>query len=125
VFVLDGDDARRDRVRRALEEAGLPVDPARTLAEAVAIPPLPPPVIVLGPTLTDGPSAPLLARWSADPTFRDAAVILVGPWPAESANAGPGCHAEILRGQRAADASGRVRALIARRRGTSGEARGG
>ena len=38
VFVLDGDDARRERVRRALEETGLAVSPARTLAEAAAIP---------------------------------------------------------------------------------------
>jgi PAS domain S-box-containing protein len=118
VFVLDGDEARRDRIRRALEETGLPVSPARTLSEAVAIPPLPPPVIVLGPTLADASTAPLLARWSGDPAFRDAAVVLAGPWPADSARGGPGCHVEVLRGQRAADAAGRVRALIARRRGT-------
>jgi PAS domain S-box-containing protein len=125
MFVLDGDDARRDRVRRTLEETGIPVNPARTLAEAVAIPPTPPPVIVLGPSLPDGPAAPLLARWAGDPAFRDAAVILVGAWPAESAKAGPGCHVEALRGQRAADAAGRVRALIARRRGTKAEAQDG
>lgn len=117
VFVLDGDDARRDRVRQALEETGLDVNPARTLADAVAIPPVPPPVIVLGPRLADGESAPLLARWRADPAFRDAAVVLVGPWPTESTEAGPGCHVEILRGQRAGDAAGRVRTLIAKRRG--------
>jgi PAS domain S-box-containing protein len=117
LFVLDGDDARRERVRRALEETGLDVSPARTLSEAVAIPPAPAPVILLGPRLADGDAAPLLARWSADPAFRDAAVVLMGPWPAESAQAGRGCHTEILRGQRAADAAGRVRALIAARRG--------
>jgi PAS domain S-box-containing protein len=117
LFVLDGDDARRDRVRQALEETGLDVNPARTLADAVAIPPAPSPIIVLGPRLADGESAPLLARWRADPAFRDAAVILVGPWPAESTRAGPGCDVEILRGQRAGDAAGRVRTLIAKRRG--------
>jgi PAS domain S-box-containing protein len=122
LYVLDGDDARRDRVQRTLEETGLPVNPARTLAEAVAIPPTPPPVIVLGPSLPDGPAAPLLVRWSDDPAFREAAVILVGPWPAESAKAGPGCRAEVLRGQRAADAAARVRTLIARRRGTRQQA---
>jgi PAS domain S-box-containing protein len=119
VFVLDGDDARPDRVRRALEETGLDVNPARTLVDAVAIPPAPPPVIVLGPRLADGESAPLLARWSADPAFRDAAVVLMGPWPTERAQAGPGCHVEILRGQRAGDAAGRVRTLIAKRRGAT------
>jgi CheY-like chemotaxis protein len=118
LFVLDGDDARRDRIRRALEETGLPVSPARTLAEAVAIPPTPPPVIVLGPSVADGGSTPLLARWSGDPAFHAAAVVLVGPWPAESAAVGPGCRVEILRGQRAADAAGRVRRLIAERRET-------
>ena len=125
VFVLDGDDARRERLRRTLEETGLPVQPAATLAEAVAIPPTPAPVIVLGPTVADGPSAPLLARWSGDPAFRHAAVILMGAWPDDSAKAGPGCHVERLRGQRAADAAGRVRALIARRRETRQAARDG
>jgi DNA-binding NtrC family response regulator len=121
LFVLDGDDARRERVRRALEETGLDVSPARTLSEAVAIPPVPAPVILLGPRLADGEAAPLLTRWSADPAFRDAAVVLMGAWPAESGQAGPGCHVEILRGQRAADAAGRVRALIAKRRQRSVE----
>jgi PAS domain S-box-containing protein len=115
LFVLDGDGARRERLRRTLEETGLPVQPAATLAEAVAIPPTPAPIVVLGPTVADGPSAPLLARWSGDPAFRDAAVILMGTWPDDSAKAGPGCHVERLGGQRAADAAGRVRALIARR----------
>jgi PAS domain S-box-containing protein len=118
VFVLDGDDARRKRVQRALEETGLAASPVRTLAEADAIPATPAPVIVLAATLADGPAAPLLARWRGDPAFRDAQVVLVGPWPPESAAAGPGCHVEILRGQRAADAVGRVRALLARRRVT-------
>jgi PAS domain S-box-containing protein len=121
LFVLDGDDARRERVRRALEETGLDVSPARTLGEAVAIPPVPAPVILLGPRVADGEATPLLTRWSADPAFRDAAVVLMGPWPAESALAGPGCRVEILRGQRAADAAGRVRALIAKRRQRSVE----
>jgi PAS domain S-box-containing protein len=117
LFVVDGDDARRERIRLVLEETGLLVHEARTLAEALAIPAAPSPVIVLGTRLADGDSAPLLARWVADPAFRDVAVILVGPWPADSARAGPGCRVEILRGQRAADAAGRVRALIAARRG--------
>ena len=117
LFVLDDDDARRDRVRRALEETGLDVSPARTLAEAMTIPAAPPPVIVLGPRLADGEAAPLLARWGADPAFRDAAVVLVGPWPADSARTGPGGCVEIVRGQRAGDVAGRVRTLIARRRG--------
>ena len=125
VFVLDGDGARRERIRRTLEETGLPVQPAETLAEAAAIPPTPAPVVLLGPTLADGPSAPLLARWSGDPAFRDAAVILLGAWPDDSAKAGPGCHVERLRGQRAADAAGRVRALIARRRGPRQDGRDG
>jgi CheY-like chemotaxis protein len=123
LFVLDGDGARRERLRRTLEETGLPVQPAATLAEAVAIPPTPAPIVVLGPTVADGPSAPLLARWSGDPAFRDAAVILMGTWPDDSAKAGPGCHVERLGGQRAADAAGRVRALIARRRQTGPDTR--
>ncbi|HEY7142543.1 MAG TPA: ATP-binding protein [Methylomirabilota bacterium] len=125
VFVLDGDEGRRERVRRVLEDTGVPVSPARTLAEAVAIPPTPPPVVVLGPTLTDGASAELLARWSADPLFRDASVILAGPWPADSARRDRGCHVEVLRGQRAADAAARVRALIADRRVQGQDAVGG
>jgi PAS domain S-box-containing protein len=125
LFILDGDDTRRERVRLALEETGLDVSPARTLADAVAIRPTPPPVIVLGPRLADGDSGPLLARWSADPTFRDAAVILVGAWPTASARGGTGCYVEILRGQRAADAAGRVRALIAERRGVPRGSAGG
>jgi PAS domain S-box-containing protein len=125
VFVLDGDQARRERLRRTLEETGLPVQPATTLAEALAIPPAPTPVIALGPTLADGAAAPLLARWSGDPAFRDAAVILMGAWPDDSVQAGPGCHVERLRGQRAADAAGRVRALIARRRGARQDTRDG
>ena len=120
LFVLDGDDARRERMQRALEETGLDVTTARTLSEAMAIAPAPAPIILLGPHLADGDAAPLLARWSADPAFRDATVVLVGPWPPEPAPAppGPGCHVEVLRGQRAADAAGRVRTLIARRRAT-------
>ena len=51
LYLLDGDDARRERIRRALEETGLEVNPARTLAEAVAIPPTPAPVILLGAAL--------------------------------------------------------------------------
>ncbi len=116
LYVLDGDDARRERIRTVLEETGLDVSPGTTLAEAVAIPAAPPPVIVLGPRLPDGDAASLVSRWSADPAFREAAVLLVGPWRPEVAQAGPGCHVEILRGQRAADAAGRVRTLIARRR---------
>ena len=72
---------------------------------------------MVGPRLADGDAAPLVARWSADPAFRDAAVVLIGSWPPEADRAGPGCHVEVLRGQRAADAAGRVRSLIARRRG--------
>ena len=117
LFVLDGDDARRDRIRGVLEQTGLDVSAARTLAEALAIPPTPPPIIVVGPRLADGDAAPLVARWSADPAFRDGAVVLIGSWPPEADQAGPGCHVEVLRGQRAADAAGRVRSLIARRRG--------
>ena len=117
LFVLDGDDARRDRIRGVLEQTGLDVSAARTLAEALAIPPTPPPIIVVGPRLADGDAAPLVARWSADPAFRDGAVVLIGAWPPEAGQAGPGCHVEVLRGQRAADAAGRVRSLIARRRG--------
>ena len=119
LYLLDGDDARRERVRRALEETGLEVNPARTLAEAVAIPPVPAPVILLGATLPDGAAAPLLARWRGDAAFRGTAVVLIGAWPADSAVAGPGCHVETLRGQRASDAVGRVRALLARHRGAS------
>jgi hypothetical protein len=125
VFVLDGDGARRERLCRRLEETGLPVQPAATLADAAAIPPTPAPVIVLGPTLADGPSASLVARWIGDPAFRDAAVILMGAWPDDSVAVGPGCHVERLRGQRAADAAGRVRALIARRRGARQDTRDG
>jgi CheY-like chemotaxis protein len=117
LFVVDGDDARRDRIRTVLVETGLDVTAVRTLADAVAIPPAPPPIIAIGPRLTDGDSAPLVARWSADPAFREATVVLIGPWPPAAGQAGPGCHVEILRGQRAADAAGLVRALIARRRG--------
>jgi hypothetical protein len=101
------------------------VSPAKTLAEAVAIPPTPPPIVVLGPTLADGAAASLLARWSADPAFRDAAVILMGAWPADSARQDTGCHVEVLQGQRAADAAARVRALIARRRVQGQDAPGG
>ena len=116
LYILDGDASRRERIRTVLEETGLDVNPGTTLAEAMAIPATPPPIIVLGPRLTDGDAAPLAVRWGADPAFRDAAVLLVGAWPPEAAQAGPGCHVEILRGQRAADAAGRIRTLIARRR---------
>jgi PAS domain S-box-containing protein len=116
VYILDGDDARRERIRAVLEETGLDVSPGATLAHAVAIPSTPPPVIVLGPRLSDGDAAPLIPRWGADPAFQEAALLLVGPWPPDAAQAGPGCYIEILRGQRAADAAGRVRTLIARRR---------
>jgi len=125
LYLLDGDDARRERVRRALEETGLDVNPARTLAEAVAIPPIPAPVILLGPALPDGPGPPLLARWRGDPAFRSATVVLIGPWPPGHAAAGPGCHVETLQGQRAADAVGRVRTLLVRRRAGTEEARDG
>jgi PAS domain S-box-containing protein len=126
LFVLDGDEARAQRIRTVLEETGLEVDPARTLADAVAIPPTPGPIIVLGPRLADGDAAPLVARWSADPAFRDAAVLLVGTWPPTAVQVGgPGCHVEIIRGQRASDAAGRLRALIARRRSAAPGAAGG
>ena len=123
LFILDGDDARRERMQRALEDTGLDVTTVRTLSEAMAIAPAPAPIILLGPHLTDGDAAPLLARWSVDPAFLDATVVLVGPWPPERAPAppGPGCHVEVLRGQRAADAAGRVRTLIAKRRQRSVE----
>jgi CheY-like chemotaxis protein len=116
LFVLDGDEARGQRIRTVLEETGLEVGAARTLADAVAIPATPAPIIVLGPKLADGDAAPLVARWSADPAFRGAAVLLVGTWLDGGFQAGPGCHVELLRGQRASDAAGRVRMLIARRR---------
>jgi DNA-binding response OmpR family regulator len=125
IYLLDGDDARRERVRRALEDTGLDVNPARTLAEAVGIPASPAPVILLGPTLPDGPAPPLLARWHGDPAFADATVVLLGAWPAESAAAGPGCRVETLRGQRASDAVGRVRTLLVRRRAAPEGAAGG
>jgi hypothetical protein len=119
LYLLDGDDARRERVRRALEETGLEVNPASTLAEAVAIPARPASVILLGAALPDGPATPLLARWRGDAAFRGTNVVLIGAWPAGSAVAGPGCHVETLRGQRASDAVGRVRVLLARHRGAS------
>jgi PAS domain S-box-containing protein len=125
VFLLDGDAARRERIRRTLEETGLPVQPVEARAEAEAIPSAPAPIILLGPTLGDGPSAPLLARWVGDPAFRAAAVILMGAWPDDTGKVGPGCHVERLRGQRASDAAGRVRALIARRRAARQEGRDG
>ena len=114
--MLDGDEARGHRIRTVLEETGLEVGAARTLADAVAIPATPAPIIVLGPRLADGAATPLVARWSAEPAFRDAAVLLVGPRPSAAVQAGPGNHVELIRGQRAADASGRARMLIARRR---------
>ena len=125
VYVLDGDDARRERVRRALEDTGLEVGPARTLAEAIAIPATPGPVIVLGTSLPDGPAAPLLARWCGDPAFRGAAVVLMGPWPSDAPRGGPGCRVEVLRGQRASDAVGRVRTLLAGQRSAAPEATDG
>ena len=117
LFLVEGDDARRDRVQRLLEETGLEIDAMQSLAEAVGIPSAPPPIILLGTRLVDGDAGPLLARWSADPAFHGATVILMGAWHPESVRVGPGCHVEILRGQRAGDAAGRVRALIAKRRG--------
>lgn len=125
LFVLDDDELRGNRIRLVLEETGLDVGPARTLADALAIPATPAPIVVLGPRLADGDAATLVARWSADPAFRNAAVLLVGPWPPEAVSTGPGCHVEHLRGQRATDAAGRVRSLIAERRGGDrGPARG-
>jgi CheY-like chemotaxis protein len=121
LYLLDGDDARRERVRRALEETGLDVNPARTRAEAIAIPAIPAPVVVLGPSLPDGPAAPLLAHWCGDPAFRDATVVLIGAWPEDSLEAGAGCRVEALHGQRAADAVGRVRAVLAGRRHATDE----
>ena len=119
VFVLDGDDARRERVRRALEETGLDVSPAATLAEAVAIPPAPAPVIVLGRDLADGAGraapGPMERRSRVPRRRRGPDGRVARP---RARQAGPGCHVEILRGQRAADAAGRVRALIARAPGT-------
>jgi PAS domain S-box-containing protein len=117
LFVVEGDDGRRDRVQRLLEETGLEISAMRSLAEAVGIPPAPPPIILLGTRLVDGDAGPLLARWSADPEFHGATAVLMGAWHPESVRVGPGCHVEILRGQRAGDAAGRVRALIAKRRG--------
>jgi signal transduction histidine kinase/CheY-like chemotaxis protein len=125
LFVLDADEARRGRIRTVLEETGLDVGPARTLADAMAIPAAPAPIVVLGPRLPDGDAAPLLARWTADPAFREAAVLLVGPWPPETGRTGAGCRVEVLRGQRASDAAGRIRTLIARRRGAAGDRAGG
>jgi PAS domain S-box-containing protein len=125
LFVLDADEARRDRIRTVLEETGLDVGPARTLADAMAIPAAPAPIVVLGPRLADGDAAPLLARWTADPAFREAAVLLVGAWPPETGRTGPGCRVEVLRGQRASDAAGWIRTLIARRRGAAGDRAGG
>jgi len=125
LFVVDGDDGRRQRVRQLLEETGLDVRAVRTLAEAVGIAPAPPPIILLGTHLSDGDPVPLLARWGADPAFREATVVLMGGWHGESARGGPGCRVEILRGQRAGDAAGRVRALIAERRGPRRSGQGG
>jgi PAS domain S-box-containing protein len=125
VFILDGDDARRERIRSALEETGVPVSPGRTVGDAASIVPAPPPIILLGSRLADGESMPLLARWRADAAFRDATVVLLGHWPEGPAPDAPGCRAERLRGQRAADAVGRVRALIAARRGAQRSAASG
>jgi len=116
VYIVDGDDGRRERFRAALEETGVTVSAVRTLADATAIPRLPPPIILLGPRLAEGDSTPLLGRWGTDSAFHDATVVLLGQWPPECLQDGVGCHTELLRGQRATDAVGRVRALIAARR---------
>jgi PAS domain S-box-containing protein len=115
VFVADGDDARRERLRQALEGTGVVPGLARTLAEARAIPRTPPPIVLLGAALADGPSSALLAEWRADPGCQEADVILVGPWT-EVPPPGPGCRVDALQGQRAADAAAQVHAVLGRRR---------
>jgi CheY-like chemotaxis protein/anti-sigma regulatory factor (Ser/Thr protein kinase) len=124
VYVVDGDEARGERVHRALEETGIPATLIRSLGEGRAIPSAPPPVVVLAPRLTGGAAAPLLAAWTEDPAFRDADVVLLGTWPAESIPTGPGCRPEMLQGQRAADAAARVHALVAKRRPATGSGGG-
>jgi len=115
VYVVDGDEARGERVHRMLEETGVPATLLRRRTEAEAIPSAPPPVIVLAPELSDGPAAPVAAQWITDPAYREADLILLGRWPAEAAADGGGCRVETLRGQRAADAAAGVRAALARR----------
>jgi hypothetical protein len=106
LFVLDGDDARRERVRRALEETGLDVSPARTWA--IGDPPPAPVISVSRPWMDKAHSHAMELIRVRDGGGLDTC--------GESALAGR-AGSEILRGQRAADAAGRVRALIAARRG--------
>ena len=46
----------------------------------------------------DGDAAPLVARWSADPAFREAAVLLVGPWPPRRPRLAPAATSKSFAG---------------------------
>ena len=74
-------------------------------------------MILLGATLPDGPRRPSLARWRGDAAFRGATVVLSALAAGQHGGGGPGCHVEILRGQRASDAVGRMRAQLVKHAG--------
>ena len=78
VYVVDGDEARGERVHRMLEETGVPATLLRRRAEALAIPAIPAAPVVLAAELADGPAGPVAAAWVADPAYRDADLILFG-----------------------------------------------
>ena len=118
LFVLDGDDARRERIRTSPRGDGARREPRPDAGRGGGDPPdaaadhraRPAPRRrgrrPAGRPMERRPGVPRRRRWSWWARGR--------PRPPRP---GPGCHVEILRGQRAADAAGRVRALIARRRG--------
>ncbi len=125
LFVVDPDPALGERLVRELHGAASLVGQAGSLAEARAIRPSGPAVILLNRKLPDGDAGELVRAWRRDPAFRDAAILLIGEWPPDAATPDEGT---LLRVQSAdgarvseAELAGQVRSVIERsRRGRDG-----
>jgi PAS domain S-box-containing protein len=118
LFVVDPDPAVGERLARELRGVASLVGQAGSLAEARALRPIAPAVILLSRQLPDGDAGELVRAWRRDPAFRDAAILLIGEWPRDAETPDEGT---LLRVQSAdgahvseADLAGQVRSVIER-----------
>lgn len=118
LFVVDPDPALGDRLARELRGAVSVVGQARSLAEARAIRPAGPAVILLSRQLPDGDAGELVRAWRRDPAYRDATVLLAGEWPpdAETPDEETFLRVRCADGARVSEAelAARVRSVIER-----------
>jgi CheY-like chemotaxis protein len=116
VFVVDAEPALAERLEDDLSGLRCAVRPVRDIAEARAIRPMTPAVVLLPKDAFGGSGEELLRAWRTDSSFRDSVVILIGDWlPAVASSDGTASTLQVAPacGRRVSDIAGQVRTIVA------------